>query len=97
MEMDTPNVLACHGKHLDANGHWYVDSMPGRCQLAGLRVNSEYHDTIRILVFGEEIGAAGIDGEISGCFPLRGLMPHRRQFAGDLVYRKDRDTIVPAV
>src|SRR5262249_11102759 len=54
---------------LQTDGRGRLRHMPGRAQLAGLRVDAEGDDGIRILIGGQQERARGIDGEVARRLP----------------------------
>ena len=51
-----------------AHGRRHVDGLAGRRQAAACGIDVEDDDVVRFLVFGEKVGARGIDGEMARGF-----------------------------
>ena len=77
----------------DADRGEGIQDVAGRTQLAALAVDAEDHHVIGILVGGEEIGARGVDGEVTRRHAARGDALHRRQRALVGVNGEDGDGV----
>src|ERR1035438_6342812 len=77
----------------DADRGEGIQDVAGRTQLAALAVDAEDHYVVGILVGGEEIGARGVDGEVTRRLSARGGALHRRQCALIGVNGEDGDGV----
>src|SRR5215469_11068637 len=80
----------------DAHRKRNLQIRAGRSERAGPAVHPEFHDVVRILVFHEEVIAAGIESEMARVFSSGVGLARKRGLAirGDYEYR---DVVTVAV
>src|SRR5712692_3539051 len=90
-------LSALHRYHFYADRHRDLDRTLRRPQLAGVGVDTEDDDAVRVRVGDQKEGAGRVDAEVARRLDPVRLVPHIAQRTGLRIDRENGDAIVAAV
>jgi hypothetical protein len=82
---------------LQADGRRHFERVPREVGLAGLRVEAEDVNRVRVLIRGQKVSARRVYGEVARSAPARRLVTDECERARAAVNLEDGDAVVPAV